>query len=113
MSLVNEFEKTVRENFMGYDKEIILQYLREKCTEQPEYFKEITNSLYLGLNNIYENERKERIEIENASAVYMMATDEKGLKKLGAIAESLIDRLNLFKYINVQTEKDKLNRVLK
>jgi hypothetical protein len=113
MSLVNEFEKTVRENFMGYDKEIILQYLREKCTEQPEYFKEITNSLYLGLNNIYENERKERIEIENASAVYMMATDEKVLKKLGAIAESLIDRLNLFKYINVQTEKDKLNRVLK
>jgi len=112
MSLIEKFENAVRLQFGEQSELIILQYLREKCLQKPEYFTKITNSLYLGLNDIYENERKERVEIEYASLVYMVATNDKGLKKVKHMVETLVERLKLFKYVKVDSEKERVNRIL-
>lgn len=114
MNLIEKFEDVINKNFgaLGYHEEIIQQYLREKCLADPEYFKKITNSLYLGLNDVYENERKERVEIEYASLVYMIASNDKGLKKIKHMAETLVERLKIYKYIKVDSEKERINKIL-
>jgi len=112
MNLIEKFEGVVSSQFSDYSEVIIQQYLREKCLAEPDYFKKITNSLYLGLNDVYENERKERTQIEFASLVYMIASNDKGLKKVKHMVETLVERLNVFKYINVDKEKERVNRIL-
>ena len=115
MSIIKKFEDIISKNFNTYNattESIIQQYLREKCLKEPDYFKKITNSLYLGLNDIYENERKERVEIEYASLVYMLASNDKGLKKVKHMVETLVERLKIYKYIKVDSEKERVNRIL-
>lgn len=86
----------------------IKTYLKDKCEKNPEFIKNVNNALFTGIHNIYENERKERIEVETLTVSAMdLSISRKGSKTYDRSKKLLNSKLSFLKYFSNEDFKEK------